>query len=200
MKLLLGTTNPGKIADLKKYLVHANLELLTLKDIGFWDEPLEIGKTYEENAIQKAKFYAEQTEYPTLSDDGGFEVDALDGRPGVESRRWVGPNGTDQDRLDKLFKLMEGVSPERRAARLRTVTAVYFPQERELIMVEEKIEGIVPLEPSEVMIPAFPYRSALFISLYNKCYSEFSSEEHEAVNHRAQACRELLLKLEPWLS
>ncbi|MDP3994050.1 MAG: non-canonical purine NTP pyrophosphatase [Candidatus Doudnabacteria bacterium] len=200
MKLLLGTTNPGKISDFREYLIHANLELLTLKDIGFWDEPLEIGKTYEENAIQKAKFYADKTEYPTLSDDGGFEVDALDGRPGVESRRWVGPNGTDQDRLDKLFKMMEGEPPERRAARLRTVTAVYFPQERELIMVEEKIEGNMPQKPSPVMIPGFPYRSALFISSYNKCYSEFSAEEHEAVNHRAQACRELLLKLEPYLN
>src|SRR3989338_5286340 len=106
MKLLLGTRNPEKIRDYKKYLVHANLKLVTLPELGIWEEPLEIGETYKDNALQKARFYAEKTECPTLGEDGGFEVEALDNRPGIESRRWVGPGGTDEDRINKVLDIL----------------------------------------------------------------------------------------------
>ena len=200
MKLLLGTTNHAKIADYKKYLVHSNLNLMVLKDIGFLDEPLEIGDTFEENALLKARFYAERTEYPTLADDGGFEVDALEGKPGVESRRWVGPNGTDEDRIQKVFRLLEGIPERERTARLKLVLVVYFRAERDYISVERSIEGVVPKEPSKIRIPDFPYRSVLFLPQLNKYYGELTHEEHEKINHRRDACRELLLKLEPWLN
>lgn len=196
MKLLLGTHNPGKIADFQRFLVHAKLELLILKDIGFLEEPLEIGETFEENALQKAKFYAERTEFPTLADDGGFEVDALDGQPGVKSRRWVGPHGTDEDRIQKVFKRLKGIPEKERTARLRNIVVVYFPQERDYITVEAKMEGIIPDHPSEKRIPGFPYRSVLFIPKFNKYYVDLDPEEF----HRKQACQELLLKLEPYLN
>ena len=195
MKLLLGTTNPGKIADFRKYLVHANLELLTLKDIGFWDEPLEIGKTYEENAIQKASFYAEKTEYPTLSDDGGLEIDALDGKPGIESKRWLGPNATDQDRIKKVLEIMKDVPMDKRTARFRNIIMVYFPNERDHVQVEARIEGIIAEAASEKMVKGFPYRSVFFSPEKNKYYVDFNYDEF----HRKKACEELLLKLEPWL-
>lgn len=200
MKLLLGTTNPAKIKDYKKYLLHSNLELLTLQDARIFEEPLEIGKTFEENAMQKAKFYADYTEYPTVADDGGFEVDALDGQPGVDSRRWVGLNGTDEDRIQKVFKLLEGTPQDKRTARLKAVMAVYLPGEREYLDVKFSIGGIIPEKPSRVLIPGYPYRSVLFLPELNKFYSELTDEEYEEVNHRKTACKELLLKLEPWLN
>jgi XTP/dITP diphosphohydrolase len=200
MKLLIGSHNPAKIADYKKYLVHSNLELVTLKDLGFFEEPLEIGKTYEENALQKAKFYAERTEYPTLADDGGFEIDFLDGRPGVDSNRWVGPNGTDEDRLNKVLELLKDVPDEKRTARLRFVTVVYFPSERESIKVENKIEGIVTREPSPKRIKGFPYRPIFFLPQLRKTLIELSEEEHERFNYRKAACKELLLKLESYIN
>ena len=116
MKLLLGTKNTAKIEEYKKYLVRSNLQLVTLKEIGFLETPLEIGKTFAENAMQKARFYAEKTEYPTLGDDGGLEIDALDGEPGVHSRRWVGERGTDEDRIRKVFEKLEGVPPAERSS------------------------------------------------------------------------------------
>lgn len=200
MNLLLGTTNQAKIADYRKYLVHANLQLLTLKDIGFFEEPLEIGETYLDNALQKARFYAEKTEYPTLADDGGFEIDALEGKPGVESRRWVGFKGTDEDRIEKVFRLLEGIPQNERTARLRNVIVVYFPAERDYLMVEKSIEGIIPEKPSPLQIPSFPYRSCLFLTQFNKYFVELTEQEHEQVNQRRAACKELLLKLEPYLN
>lgn len=199
MKLLLGTTNPGKISDYSKYLQDARIELLTLEDLGLIvDEPLEIGETYQDNALLKARFYAERTEYPTLADDGGFEVEALDGQPGIESKRWVGPHGTDQDRIDKVMKLMQGQN--NRNARLILTVCVYLPAEREAIFVETAIEGIIPEQASSTVAPGFPYRSVLFLPQFNKYYIDLSAEEHEEINHRRQSCRELLLKLEPYIN
>lgn len=200
MKLLLGTTNPAKSADYKKYLVHSKLELVTLQDIGFMDEPLEIGKTFEENAMQKARFYAERTEYPALADDGGFEVDELGGMPGVESNRWVGPYGTDEDRIHKVLKLLKGVPVEKRTARLRFVTVVYFPVERECIKVEGKIDGFVTEKPNPKRIKGFPYRPIFFIPELGKTMIELSEEELNQLDYRNTACKELLLKLEPYLN
>ncbi|OGE79445.1 MAG: hypothetical protein A2751_05435, partial [Candidatus Doudnabacteria bacterium RIFCSPHIGHO2_01_FULL_46_14] len=183
MKLLLGTTNSGKIADYKKYLQHANLEAVSLRDLGLlMDEPLEIGETYRDNALLKAKFYAERTEYPTLADDGGFEVDALDGRPGIESKRWVGPHGTDKDRIDTLMTAMKGQT--NRKAKLVLAVCVYLPVERETIFVENAIEGIIPEKASPTMVEGFPYRSVLFLPKYDKFYIDLLEEDHEEINHR----------------
>lgn len=199
MKLLLGTTNQAKLADCKKYLRHAELELVTLPELGVLDEPLEIGQTYLENASLKARFYSERTEYPTLGDDGGFEVDALLGKPGLESRRWVGPSGTDEDRIQKVFRLLEGIPARERTARFRVVIVVYFPHEREQITAEGMIEGIVPIQPSDARIPHFPYRSCLFLPKFRKYLAELNRDELAMVAHRKFACQELLRKLEPYL-
>lgn len=200
MKLLLGTKNGAKIEEYQKYLVHSNLKIVTLKDIGFLEEPLEIGKTFAENALQKARFYAEKTECPALGEDGGFEIDALDGEPGINSRRWVGPHGTDEDRIQKVFDRLQGLPEAERTARLKVAVVVYFPEARDYVSVERAVEGVIPERPSETRIPNFPYRSVLFLPRYNKYYADLTAEEHEEINHRRAASRELLLKLEPYLN
>lgn len=200
MNLLIGSHNPAKIAEYQRYLLHARLKLCTLKGLGIWDEPLEIGKTFLENALQKARYYAEKTEYPALADDGGLEIDALEGAPGVESRRWVGPKGTDEDRVAKVFSKLAGTPPEKRTARLKLVVVVYFPSDREYIFAEKAIEGVIPEKPYPNYRKGFPYRSVLYVPEYKKYYEELTLDEHEAVNHRHKACRELLLKLEPFLN
>ena len=200
MKLLLGTMNKAKLEELPKYLNHAKLQLVTLKDIGFLEEAPETKDSFLKVALEKAKFYAKATEYPTLADDGGFEVDALDGQPGVNSKRWVGPKGTDEDRIRKIFRLLEGIPLEERTARLKLALVVYFPAERDYIFAEKSIEGIIPEKPAEFRIPDFPYRSVLFLPKLNKFYGELSRSEHQKINHRKAACKELLLKLEPYLN
>ncbi len=169
-------------------------------DLGFSVEPLEIGQTFEENALQKARFYAERTEYPTLADDGGFEVDFLDGRPGVESNRWLGPSATDEDKINKILELLEGVPEMQRTARLRFVATVYFPVEKESMNVSGKIEGIVPEKPSDKRVTGFPYRPILFLPKYGKCLVDLDEAEAEELKYRQKACKELLLKLEPYLN
>jgi len=200
MKLLIGSHNPAKVADYKKYLVHSNLEIVTLKDIGFLEEPLEIGQTFEENAMQKARYYAEKTELPTLGEDGGIEVEALGGEPGVNSSRWVGPLGTDEDRIKKLLTMMEGVPKEKRTAKLGFVAVVYFPAEREYLKVEGGLKGVITEKPSPNRIKGFPYRSIFLLPDLGKIHVDLTEEEREMINHRKKACKELLLTLEPWIN
>jgi len=201
MKLLLGTTNPAKIAEYKKYLAHANLEVVTLEDLGLiFEEPLEIGETFEANSLLKARYYAERTEYPALGDDGGLEIDALGGEPGVNSKRWVGINGTDEDRIKKVIDSLKGIPPNERTGKFRVVLTIYLPAERESISVEAGNPVMIPENPSPVRVPHLAYRSVMFLPKYNKFYAELSEQELKEVDHRARACKELLLKLEPYLN
>lgn len=200
MKLLLGTANPAKLDDYKKFLVRSDLELVSLKDINFLEEPLEIGQTFEENALQKARFYAERTEYPALSDDGGFEVDALEGMPGVESNRWLGPDATDEDKINKILLLLQGLPEKERVARLKFVVVVYFPAERDYVQAEGLIEGFIPEMPSSSRVKGFPYRSLLFLPQLNKYFVDLDETEHLQLNYRNTASRQLLMKIEPYLN
>ena len=88
-KLLIATTNPGKLSEINRFLGDLPVELVGLKDAGITDAVEETGSTFEENAILKAKYYCKKSGLPTLADDGGFEIDALDGQPGVKSHRWI---------------------------------------------------------------------------------------------------------------
>ena len=106
LKLLIATTNPGKLAEIKRFLFDVPVELVSLNDVGITDHVEETGATFEENAVLKAKFYAEKSGLPTLADDGGFEIDALHGEPGVKSHRWVygDRENTDEELMPIRFK------------------------------------------------------------------------------------------------
>ena len=86
-KLLIATNNPGKLKEYKKLLKDLPLKIVSLKNLGIKNKVDENAKTFEENAVKKAEFYSQLTGLPTLSDDGGLEIDYLNGEPGVKSRR-----------------------------------------------------------------------------------------------------------------
>ncbi|MBE0690857.1 MAG: non-canonical purine NTP pyrophosphatase, partial [Anaerolineae bacterium] len=125
MRLLIASTNPGKIREYGQMFGDLDLETLGLRAVGLEtlvvDEPFA---TFEENAIHKAKTYARASGLTTLADDSGLEVDALDGRPGVYTARYAGDGASDKDRYTKLLAELRGVPDERRAARFVCVIAV----------------------------------------------------------------------------
>lgn len=192
MKLLIATTNPGKLDEIKKFLSNLPVELVSLKDVGITDVVEETGKTFEENAILKAKFYAAKSGLATLADDGGFEIDALGGEPGVKSHRWVHGNkeNTDEELVAYTLKRMKGVT--NRSAQLRLVLALALP-DGTIHTSEASVRGIIPLEPRNKITPGFPYRSLLFLPEINKYYNrdELTFEETEAYNHRKKALEKI---------
>jgi XTP/dITP diphosphohydrolase len=105
------------------------VELLAPDDLGIDGEPDETGLTFETNARIKARYYAERSGLPTLADDSGLEVDELGGGPGVFTRRYAGPDATDDDNNAKLLAELDGLPPERRGARYVCVLAVAVPGE-----------------------------------------------------------------------
>jgi XTP/dITP diphosphohydrolase len=107
-QLFIATRNPGKIREIKEILSDIPFELETLEDVNITEEIPEDGKSFEENAILKAKFVGEKTKVLTLAEDSGLEVDALGGRPGILSARYA--KGSDLDRIHKLLKELKGGS------------------------------------------------------------------------------------------
>jgi XTP/dITP diphosphohydrolase len=126
-RLLVATHSAHKLAELRELLRLDRAEIVGLDDVGIDDEPDETGSTFETNARIKARFGARRTGLPTLADDSGLEVDALDGRPGVRTRRYAGPNATDADNNVKLLAELHGLPPERRGARYVCVLALALP-------------------------------------------------------------------------
>jgi XTP/dITP diphosphohydrolase len=103
------------------------LELVSLDDLGIPGEPVEDGETFETNARIKARFAARATGLPALADDSGIEVEALGGRPGVRTRRYAGPDATDDGNNVKLLRELAGIAPERRGARYVCVLTLAVP-------------------------------------------------------------------------
>jgi XTP/dITP diphosphohydrolase len=123
-RLLVATHSAHKLAELRELLRLEHAELIGLDDVGIADEPDETGTTFETNARIKARSGARLTGLPTLADDSGLEVDALDGAPGVRTRRYAGPDATDTDNNAKLLAALDGLPPDRRGARYVCVLAL----------------------------------------------------------------------------
>jgi XTP/dITP diphosphohydrolase len=127
-RLLIATRSPHKLAELRDLLALDRAELISLDDIGVDGDVDETGSTFEANASLKARHAARLSGLPTLADDSGLEVDALDGGPGVRTRRYAGENATDVENNTKLLAALAGLPPERRAARYVCVLALALPE------------------------------------------------------------------------
>lgn len=189
-KLLIATTNPGKLAEIRRFLSDIPLELVGLADVGITDTVEETGTTFEENAVLKAKFYAKRSDLPTLADDGGFEIDALAGQPGVKSHRWIhgDRDDTDEELIQYALDRLKDVPEDKRTAQLRLVLALVLPS-GEVFTAEEKVRGIIPPQASPTRHNGFPYRSLLFLPEIGKYYNhdELTATETETYNHRKKA-------------
>lgn len=127
-RLFIATRSRHKLRELRDLLdLPARVEVLSPDDVGIPDEPDETGETFETNARLKARFYAQRSGLSTLADDSGLEVDALGGGPGVRTRRYAGPDATDEDNNAKLLRALEGLPAARRGARYVCVLALALP-------------------------------------------------------------------------
>ena len=125
--LLVATGSAHKLAELQRLFAGLPLTLVTLRDLKITEEAPESGATFEENALQKAHFYAAASGEWTLADDSGLEVDALNAAPGVYTRRYAGPNATDQQNYEKLLHELRGIPRDLRSARFVCCMALVDP-------------------------------------------------------------------------
>lgn len=190
-KILIATTNPGKFSELKRYLEDLPFEFVSLNDLKILKTPNESGKDFSENAKIKAEFYSQKSKLPTITDDGGLEIFALGGEPGVNSHRWLkGKEATDEELINYTLNKMRPFKGEQRKAQLRVVIALIMPG-GQTITSEAAIPGLIAEKPSEQRIRGYPYRSLLFLPEFKKYYDELTKEEHEKINHRKKALEKI---------
>jgi XTP/dITP diphosphohydrolase len=186
-KLLLGTRNAGKIAELRALLRGLDLELVTLDDLpNVLSEPAEDAASYADNAIAKAVAYARATGLRAIADDSGLEVDALGGAPGVRSRRFFGDDATPEDRNRMLLGLLDGVG--HRTARFVAVIALAQPDGR-VETFDGEVKGEIALTPRGD--DGFGYDPIFVIAGDGRTVAEVPRAEKNAISHRGLAAAKL---------
>ena len=192
--LLIATKNQGKLKEISQFLSDLQVKvLLSLSDIGIEDEFEEKGKTYKENSQNKAIFYAAKSGLPAIADDGGIEIDALGGAPGIKSRRWLGWQASDEELVEHMKKIAKELPKNNRKAYFRTIVSLALPNGKVWSSFGE-VEGEISEKPHLKLIKGYPYRSFFYLPKIKKFYheSDLSDKEQKLYNHRYKAIQKLI--------
>ncbi|HEX5598505.1 MAG TPA: non-canonical purine NTP pyrophosphatase [Micromonosporaceae bacterium] len=200
-RLLLATRNTGKLAELRRILGETlppdgphRIELVGLDDVPAYPESLETGLTFADNALDKAREGCRFTGLPTVADDSGLAVDALNGMPGVFSARWSGTSGAERDRanLDLVLAQIADLSDEHRGAAFVCAAALVLPEgwpgQREYV-VEGQQRGRLLRTPRGT--GGFGYDPIFLGDGQSQTNAELSPAEKDAISHRGAAFRAL---------
>ena len=196
MKLLVATGNPGKLREVGATLGRLGVEVVGLESLADASPVEETGATFFENARLKAEAFSRRTDLPVLADDSGLEVDALEGRPGVLSARFGGPQLSDVARSKAVLKGMVDVPEEQRTARFHCVLAVARGG-RTVATFEGRVEGRILRELRGRN--GFGYDPIFLYPEAGRTFAEMTPEEKEAVSHRGRALADLARALEQGL-
>jgi XTP/dITP diphosphohydrolase len=188
-RLLIATRSEHKLRELRELLSLERAELVSLDQLGVLDDPIEDGDTFEANAAIKARAAIAATGLPSLADDSGIEVDALDGSPGVRTRRYAGEDATDADNNAKLLAALDGLAAERRGARYVCVLAFALPGEA-LRFERGSCRGRIATAPRGTggfgYDPIFEPEGE---PVGGRTFGQWTAEEKNRVSHRARAAR-----------
>ncbi len=188
-RLVVATSNPGKVRELAAALRGAGIEVLGLDVLGPVEPVEETGATFEENARLKAEAYSKKTDLPVLAEDSGLEVDALQGAPGVLSARYGGEGVDDPGRCRLVLRNLEGVPEAERTARFHAVIALARGG-RTLATFHGTVEGrILDAMRGE---NGFGYDPIFFHPGIGRAFAEITREEKHALSHRGKAVEALL--------
>lgn len=192
VRLLLASRNKGKLVELRRILDAAlgehSVELVGLDEVTHYPEAPETGLTFADNALDKAREGVRHTGLPTVADDSGLAVDALNGMPGVFSARWAGRHGDDLANLRLLLGQLSDVADEHRGASFVCAAALVLPDGREYV-VEGRVTGSLIGEPRGEN--GFGYDPIFVPEGEIRTTAELSSEEKDAISHRGKAFRAL---------
>jgi XTP/dITP diphosphohydrolase len=183
-KLLLATSNPGKIREYRFLLDGLGYQITTLTEERIAEIVTESGNNYEQNARLKAIAYAKLSQLTALADDSGLEVDALNGEPGVKSARFAGEAATDEEKVSLLLAKLNGVPWRRRTARFKCVIAIAGPEGRTEVCCGE-CHGIIAFEARGEN--GFGYDPIFLLPETSKTMAELPFEMKNQISHRARA-------------
>ena len=186
-RVIFATGNAGKMREIRSIMADTYPEILSMKEAGIQTDIAEDGKTYEENALIKARAVAAAAEGGlVLADDSGLEIDFLGKEPGVYSARYLGEDTPYSVKNAELIRRLEGVPEEERTARFVCAIAAVLPDGRELT-VRAAIEGRIGYE--ETGGNGFGYDPIFYVPEMGKTTAELTEEEKNLVSHRGKALR-----------
>jgi XTP/dITP diphosphohydrolase len=184
MKILIASHNEHKIKEFKEIFKDTNITLISLKDLNDTFEVQETENTFTKNAILKAKYFSKKYRMPTLSDDSGLSVTALDGRPGIHSKRYA--NGNDVDNNIKLLEELTGVKD--REAYFTSVVVMYYP-DCTYKTYKGEVYGAIGYELKD--IKAFGYDPIFYPRGYEQSFADLGSHIKNEISHRAIALKKV---------
>lgn len=187
-KILIGTTNEGKVNDFKQLLENEQIQVLSLRDLDNAIDVEETGTTFAENAILKAETLSRYYNQIVIADDSGLEIEALNGKPGVYSARYAGEHKSDEDNINKVLSEMEGIPFHNRKAAFVCVLALAVPGQETKIF-EGKCEGYITEKPKGNN--GFGYDPIFYVPEKEKTMAELSLEEKNELSHRRRAIDKL---------
>jgi len=182
--LLLASQNPGKLAEMRQLVAGLPFHVVGPRDLGILEAPEETGKTFHENAVLKARYYAGRSGLLTVADDSGLCVDALDGGPGLYSSRFGGEGATDDDRNRLLLEKLRGLPREKRGAHFTSAVAVVRGGVV-LFDAQETVDGFIAEETRGPN--GFGYDPLFFYPPYEATFGEVSRARKDEVSHRGKA-------------
>jgi XTP/dITP diphosphohydrolase len=192
MKILIATTNPGKISEFRDMLGDGKFQWDDLSQHKEVQPVEETGRNFVANATLKASEYAKRFNTYTIADDSGLEVDALNGSPGVHSARWAELNNAgkgDADNNDLLIHQLDNVPDEKRTGRFVCVLALSAPDGKVLLTARDTVEGRILRE--ERGENGFGYDPLFLIDELGKTTAELEPNEKHQISHRGKALRQL---------
>ncbi len=188
MRLLLATTNPNKVREIRAMLDGVPHEIVGLDAHVGIDAPEETGQTFEENARLKALYYSKAVGMPAIAEDSGLVVDALDGAPGVESARFAGAGTPYPEKFVRLYEMLDANGPRESSARFVCALAV-ASGDRIIFEARGTVEGTIAPEPRGTH--GFGYDPIFFFPPEGRTLGEVSDDVKRAVSHRGAAFRQL---------
>ena len=193
MKLVLASNNAHKLEEISKILSGLGMEVVPQKELGISIEPDENGTTFEENSYIKAKAIMDACGLPTIADDSGLMVEALNGEPGVHTARYGGESvRTDRERYEYLLSRMEGIPQENRGAKFVTVITLLFPDGRKVVARGECPGRILFAAEGE---NGFGYDPVFFSYDAGNSFALLPPEVKNSLSHRARALKALVEKI-----
>lgn len=188
-KLLIASTNQGKIREIKNSYRDLDIEIIGLDSFPELDEVIEDGTTFAENALKKARSRAEDTGLLTLADDSGLVVEYLNGEPGIYSARYAGPKAADEDNNRKLLQELEGVPSKKRQAYFKCVAALVSPDCDGEYTTTGICEGLIAEKPEGE--EGFGYDPVFYVPEYDKTMAQLPLAVKNKISHRAKAIEKM---------
>ncbi len=185
-KIIFATSNKDKVKEAKMILKDLEWEIISLKEAGITVDIIEDGKTFEENAIIKAKTIMEMTGQIVISDDSGIEIDAFDKAPGIHSSRFLGIDTPYEEKNQHILDKLKDLEWDKRTARFICAVACIFP-DGETITRRGVMEGYIAYEIQGEN--GFGYDPIFWLPKYNATSAQISPEEKNKESHRAKALR-----------